>query len=249
MSTKKALFSASVVVFAAAVALTAVGGCGGKKDAPAVSGGTDAAAGTEPVYTVADGYTINQTFPGAVITREGTSDKAFNLRLPKVVHSKNPEIEKYYDENISNAKSAAEYYIGGGKNDMREVDEEFMVVNNNDVRAYDVREAHGAVSVVINDHNDYLHGLTFDGSGKTYTVEEILALYGTTLKEVDAAAGASGEHYFGDKTDIELDKKGFDDGVTIYGENSFTVVTTGDFRHTVIATIKDGKFTFKLLKD
>jgi predicted nucleic acid-binding Zn finger protein len=200
-------------------------------------------------YTVAEGYVLNKTFPGAIVMRGGgANNKVFNLRLPKVVHSKNKKIEKYYDDMISEAKNTAEYFIGGGKSDMSDMDEDYMIYNS-DVRICEVRKAHGIVSVVINNDNDYIYGLTFDDSGKIYTVDEILALYGTSLKEVDAAAGTSGEPYFGDKTDIELDENGFDDGVTIYGENSFTVVTQGDLRHSVIATVKDGKFTFKRLFD
>ena len=173
-------------------------------------------------YTIEEGFRFQQSISGF----------DFDLRLPKVTHSKNSEIGAFYDRMIENQNLMISRWESG---EIDLTDPEAMIYTYPEAD-YEIREAKGLVTVLVA-WEDLFGGITFDNDGKIYTDEELLALYGMTREQADEAilVSVDGVGYY--YNDIE--------SCNIYSEDTLLCVAIngGDLAHGYLLTSTGGAVT------
>ena len=109
----------------------------------------------------------------------------FSFRLPKIIHAKNREIESWCDNYIQKQQR----WLSQVKNGVSHVNEDGTGSGLRDFKAdeiynFKINKAHDVVSVIITP-DSVLDGITFDNAGKTYSDDEVMALYGITRDQVE----------------------------------------------------------------
>ena len=119
------------------------------------------------------------------------------LTLPKVVHGKNPEIEKHFQNEYNLQKAYADSKIGAEAVVAEDIKDIF------DFKVYEVR----GVTMVLRYRLYYYAGISteytlswfggmaFDNEGKIYNSKDIIALYG--LNRADVLAEINGRNNWG----------------------------------------------------
>ena len=199
----------AVVLVAFAIAFA---GCGNAEKTPAE---------LEPHYSVSEGLSVQETIQGI----------EFDVRLPRVEHSMNLEIERFYDGQIS----WHERFFRKSHNGDYDLSEWEREMTLRPVISYSVREAKGLISVQIRESNT-IQGLVFDPDGAIYDKQALLAVYGMTEEEalqaiMSTVNGGSGY--------AEI----FD--CNIYDEQTLycTANAGGDLGHGYLLTKQDGVVT------
>lgn len=132
-------------------------------------------------FTITEGFNIQTQITGL----------DFDVKLPKVTHTKNSEIENYYAHLIKDENTMLENYRVK-EYDFSDWELRLFTYPN---AYYEIRQAKGLVSVQII-RDDLFWGLTFDNDGKIYTNEDIFAIYGISYDAAnDAIMNFMDEHY------------------------------------------------------
>ena len=173
-------------------------------------------------YTASEGFKIRSSIKG----------EDFDIRLPKVTHSKNSKIGEFYDSMINEYNLLLlNFRIGDADfEDWERLLYEYPEAAYPNVD-YVTRRARGLVSVQII-RADLIDGLAFDDDGKIYTNEDIFKIYGMTRAEAEAAIMAS---Y--DEPDVKIQN------CYIFSEDTIfcNAYGGGDFSHGYLITSKDGR--------
>ena len=167
-------------------------------------------------YLVADGYTLQTNISGI----------DFDIRLPKVTHSKNKNIDAYYAQRIvdmTETLANVRDVISKDANDA------MFIYPRAD---YELRQARGLASVLIIE-SDFVTGITFSNEGKIYSDTEVLALYGMTSEQADTAI-----LYSIDRNDANNDIS----SCNIFDEDTLicTAFNAGDLSHAYLLSFENG---------
>ena len=212
-------------ILLAALLILAFAGCGG--------GGTPAPA-TQPTHpeqtTVLLELTPNYNVTEGLRVMETIQDIDFDIRLPKVTHSKNPEIATWYNDKLEWQTG----YLAKCRSGEIDLNEWEWQMSLTPVLDYTVRQAKSLVCVQI-DYGFMYMGLVFDNDGTIYGNKQVFALYDLTEEEAySAIVEQEGQDYGGEII-----------GCMIYDEQTLycDAVTGGDLGHGWLITKRNGVVT------